>query len=299
MSTKERFFALNLLPPILIDEDLKSEDWAVALAFIAYAAGDAFGAAHEFVNEKAVEIPSELLGKPEWPYGGVSDDTTLSLLTIASLQQDTPDEAAAKYLELLHQSQATLRGLGPTTRFALGMSVKPEEQHLIGVSNGGMMRTALLGMVFSPIQKGLREAWVESSVKTTHQNPIAINAALDLSEVFSRAITQGLHCEIPLPPNNWEPPATGISLNPRETFNAVLYVASRVKTVEKAFIMACELGGDTDTVAALAGSLIAAKYRADSEILDIPWLFEVNWSEIPQMKDAIDLLIKRRREWAQ
>jgi ADP-ribosylglycohydrolase len=227
----------------------------------------------------------------------VSDDTTLSLLTIESLSEIDPDSAASKYLELLRGSQESLRGLGPTTRFALGMSVKAEEQHFIGVSNGGMMRTALLGTAFSSSQSELRGAWVKASVESTHKNPLAVSAALSLSSLFADALTLGPQMVFPALPSEWSPPESGISLDPVESYRAVIYVASQATSVEDAFLRACELGGDTDTVAALSGSLVAASMRERSGLFEIPWLMDVNWSEIPQMKKDIDLLTIRRSEW--
>ncbi len=292
-----QLFELGILPESLRDQDESGANWAIALALIAYAAGDAFGAAHEFVSDRSEKIISELLGKPDWPYGGVSDDTTLSLLTIESLQADTPDGAAESYLQLLKNSQETLRGLGPTTRYALGMSVKPEEIHYIGISNGGMMRTALLGMLFTPDQSALRESWIRSSVETTHKNPIAVDAALDMSAAFSGAATYGNSFKFPEPSLGWEPPANGISLNPRETYQAVMYVVNRCATVESAYLLACELGGDTDTVAALSGALVAASRRKQSGLFEIGWLLDVRWSEIPQSRFALELMMKRREGW--
>lgn len=294
---RQRFFDLDLLPDSLKSEGLNSESWAIASAFIAYAAGDAFGAAHEFVSNPPEKIHSILLGKPDWPYGGVSDDTTLSLLTIESLIEANPEAAASKYLDLLRNSQESLRGLGPTTRFALGMSVKEEEQHFIGVSNGGMMRTALLGTAFSSCESELREAWVKASVESTHKNPLAVSAALSLSSLFADAVTLGEKLVFPALPSEWSPPESGISLDPVESYRAVIYVASQATSVEDAFLRACELGGDTDTVAALSGSLVAASMRERSGLFEIPWLMDVNWSEIPQMRKDIDLLTIRRSEW--
>jgi ADP-ribosylglycohydrolase len=296
-NARQRFFDMDLLPTSLKSESLDGESWAIACAFIAYAAGDAFGAAHEFVANPPEKIHSIILGKPDWPYGGVSDDTTLSLLTIQSLAEDNAEAAAAKYLELLRASQESLRGLGPTTRFALGMSVKEEEQHFIGVSNGGMMRTALLGIAFDSSHPNLREEWVKASVQSTHKNPLAVSAALSLSSLFSEAVTLGSKVIFPTLPNDWSPPSTGISLDPIESYRAVIHVASQATSVEDAFIRACELGGDTDTVAALSGSLVAAQMRNYSGLFEIPWLMDVKWSEIPQMKNAIELLISRRNQW--
>ena len=297
MDSRNWFFEKNLLPTTLKTESDSSDNWSIACAVIAYGAGDAFGAAHEFVDNPPAVIESTLLAKPDWPYGGVSDDTTLSLLTIDSLEESDPAGAAQRYLESLRASQESLRGLGPTTRFALGMSVKEEEQHLIGVSNGGMMRSALIGCVFQSSESARREEWVRTSVAATHQKEAAIEAALMLSGLFSQAISDPASFVYPTLNPEWSPPDSGISLDPMESYYAVIYVASSSHSVEDAFLRACTLGGDTDTVAALSGALVAALLRSRSGLFEIPWLQDVNWDEIPQMKRAIEILIRRRDQW--
>lgn len=298
-SAIDRLFEFGILPKFLHDQDVLGTNWAIASALVAYAAGDAFGVAHEFVANSSEKVTSKLLSKPDWPYGGVSDDTALSILTILSLQEDSPDRAAERYLQLLRDSQESLRGLGPTTRYALGMSVKAEELHYIGRSNGAMMRTALLGTLFTPDQSALRESWIRASVETTHKNSIAVDAALNMSATFAGAVMYGSSFQYPQPVLGWEPPVSGISLDPYETYQAVLYVANRCSSVESAYLLACELGGDTDTVAALSGALIAASLRRDSGLFEIPWLLDVRWSEIPHSRMALELMMTRRREWNQ
>ena len=292
------FFEIDLFPDSLRQLPLHSDEWGIAAACIAYAAGDAFGVAHEFVTPPESKVSSTLLGKKDWPYGGVSDDTTLSLLTIESIRAVSPEGAATRYLQLLRNAQPTLRGLGPTTRAALGMHVSPEERHFIGKSNGGMMRPALLGALFNPSRSIERKAWVKASVSATHSNPKAIEAALLLSESFSDAIAHGDHNEVPVPPADWNPPGQGITLDPLESYYGVLYVVSRSESVESAYLQACQLGGDTDTIAALSGALIALRMRERSGLFDIPWLMDVRWSEIPQLKSGLELMFSRRREWA-
>ena len=61
-----------------------------------------------------------------------------------------------------------------------------------------------------------------------------------------------------------------------------------------AYKIACELGGDTDTVAALAAGLFAARDPINSKLFDISWLQEILWSEINQLGAAMKVLIKHR-----
>lgn len=93
------------------------------LPLMAYAAGDAFGVSYEFRKEK-VEVDTKVIGqRNDWPLGGVSDDTLLSLITISTAEIGDPDGSSVRFLEQLRAEIPNLRGLGPTTRAALGMKV--------------------------------------------------------------------------------------------------------------------------------------------------------------------------------
>jgi ADP-ribosylglycohydrolase len=51
-------------------------------------------------------------------------------------------------------------------------------------------------------------------------------------------------------------------------------------------------GGDTDTLAALAASLIAL--RNPESFYQLPFIQDVNWQEIPEVADRIRLLLANR-----
>ena len=251
----------------------------VAVPLLAYAAGDAFGVYYEFLDETPKEIPQVLLSKDGWPFGGVSDDTLLSILTIKSLSQRTPTDAAALFLEELRASIPRLRGLGPTTRTALGLEVKVGERGVIGETNGAIMRTALCGLYI----KNNRNEWIKALVEVTHNSPKAIECA---------QIAAGLFAGEDFPDySDWTPPIGGISLDPLETLQAVVWVVKRANNCAEAFALACSLGGDTDTVAALAGALFAARWPERSDFYSIPWLNDVQWSEIESdLRECTEIL---------
>ncbi len=250
-----------------------------AVPLLAYAAGDAFGVYYEFLDETPKEIPQVLLSKDGWPFGGVSDDTLLSILTIKSLSQRTPTDAAALFLEELRASIPRLRGLGPTTRTALGLEVKVGERGVIGETNGAIMRTALCGLYI----KNNRNEWIKALVEVTHNSPKAIECA---------QIAAGLFAGEDFPDySDWTPPIGGISLDPLETLQAVVWVVKRANNCAEAFALACSLGGDTDTVAALAGALFAARWPERSDFYSIPWLNDVQWSEIESdLRECTEIL---------
>ncbi len=284
---------------------------SISTALKAYAAGDAFGVAYEF--KEFDMVTDELLPLEGWPYGGVSDDSLLTLLTLATIES-SPKIAAEEFLRSLHVAAPHLRGLGPTTRHALGMSVKESEVHLIGRSNGGMMRTALAGLAFDVDDSQSRRDFVNQSVRTTHFSDEAIISAQIAAALFTHAvadsdmkISQIIEEEIAASHNlsielrellvaheNWKPPTEGITLDPIETLFAFHFVASLNSTVLGAYKDACLLKGDTDTVSALAGSLVGARFGKESQFQSIPWLDDIKWDEISALDSIIEKVYRKR-----
>lgn len=251
----------------------------IAIPLLAYAAGDAFGIYYEFLEHTPKDIPQILLPKEGWPFGGVSDDTLLTILTIKSLNKKSPADAAASFLDELRQAVPRLRGLGPTTRTALGLEVQVGERGVIGETNGAIMRTALCGLFI----KDDRDEWIKALVEVTHKSPKAIKCA---------QIAAGLFAGEEFPDySHWSPPTGGISLDPLETLQALVWVAQRAATIADAFALACSLGGDTDTVAALAGALFAARWPEKGDFYSIPWLDDVKWDEIEKdLQECAEML---------
>jgi ADP-ribosylglycohydrolase len=260
----------------------------IRAAVIAYAAGDAFGSVYEF-EPRVPSVPNELLGKDDWPAGGVSDDTLLSLMTIETLSQPNADAAADDFLRRLHEAAPTLRGLGPTTRAALGMPVQPEYAHQVGNTNGGMMRTALLGLAFP--NKEERHLWVEASCRATHGSQPAVDAALRMADLYAVVLAEPAALDSVSASDDFAVGEAGVGLDPFETLNAVLASAGSASGVWQAFERACLLGGDTDTVCALAGALVALAHP--DSVKELPWLSQVAWHEIPQLDACIETLVAR------
>lgn len=282
------------------------EKFAIATSVLAYATGDAFGVAYEF-EPKVSEVAKVMLGKADWPAGGVSDDTLLSLMTIACIEANTPESARKLFLEKLHQAAPTLRGLGPTTRHALGIFVEDREVGIIGTTNGGMMRTALLSLGFADRKE--RQLWVRELCSATHFKTESLYAALVMAEIFASALTSddfdvdlalAEAIEAAAVPDEirkalsvtFEPGENGISLNPLESLLAVVCVAKQSQSVWQAYELAIKLGGDTDTIAALSSALIAL--RNPASFYELEFIGDVNWAEIPEVTERIRQLIDSR-----
>jgi ADP-ribosylglycohydrolase len=199
-----------------------------------------------------------------------------------------------------------LRGLGPTTRSALGLAVKENELSQVGISNGALMRTALVGLAFRPDEAKERRAFVTALAAATHKSPIAIGCALIGSALFADARAYGeanspfevalgelAELDMSISINDWiEPICTGVSNESTETLNALLWTVKSSDSAREALQIACELGGDTDTVAALSTSLLIARKRALADFETIPWLDEIAWDEIPTLENSAERLHK-------
>ena len=267
----------------------------------AYAAGDAYGVQFEFQPRRFDELPDSLAEVDGWPAGGVSDDTILSLMTLESLRVGADGEllnataSAAEFKRRLMEAKDALRGLGPTTRAALGLPVKPEEEAMVGRSNGGLMRCALLGLAFDNHET--RRNYVRALTEATHAHPRAVEAALVGSRLISDAVTVGAAAPIAdavfdESPDfadeimGFEPTAEGVTLDPIETLGAAIAACVSAQSTNEAFKVACGFGGDTDTTAALAGALFTARHPVGNGFANIAWLNVVEWAEIPQL-DAV------------
>jgi ADP-ribosyl-[dinitrogen reductase] hydrolase len=303
---------LPVLGEMLPELESGSTEFAIATAVLAYATGDAFGVSYEFEPLVSAPIPKVMLGKTDWPAGGVSDDTLLSLMTIACLNAATPEDAAADFVLRLRADAGTLRGLGPTTRHALGIFVEEREVGIIGVTNGGMMRTALASLAFAGSTNTERQEWIRALCAATHFKSDSLFAALLMAEVFASALElpdwniddalQLARQNVPGVPqeisqqldlaSSFTTSPTGVSLNPIETLLAVVSIVRNSPDVWSAYQNSICAGGDTDTLAALTSALVAL--RNPSSFYELPFIGDVNWQEIPDVKDRIQTLLVRR-----
>jgi sugar/nucleoside kinase (ribokinase family)/ADP-ribosylglycohydrolase len=284
-----------------IDEQVQV---SIATALFAYAAGDAFGVQYEFKD--GYNVSSSLSEIPDWPLGGVSDDTLLTLLSIKALDSANPAVARTQFIELLKKNLPVLRGLGPTTRAAVGLPVKESEQHFIGNSNGAMMRTALLGMAFKSSDDLNRRQWISEIALATHSHERAVATSLIASKLFAallenpsadilavaraeaEAIGYGDYFSI-----NFDPKLQ-VSLDPLHTLKTIIAIAHSSSTVEEAYLAACRQGGDTDTVSALSGALASLRFPTSHSFYSIPWVNQVRWSEISEAGKAVEIIYRAR-----
>lgn len=269
----------NLLPKTW--DQLSDSEKRFTAALTAYVAGDAFGAYYEF-SEIVSDIPNELREKENWPFGGTSDDTSLTILTLLALAAGSPESAAQTFLDLLRSNQNILRGLGPTTRAALGMQVKDREVDSIGFTNGAMMRTALLGLIFN--DESERSTWVRALASSTHRS-YAVETSVLLAGAFA---SENLEVA-----SGWDSNNQGVSNDALDTLSAIAHVVKNSESPLDAMRVSCSMGGDTDTVAALSAGLASLRPGGLDKVFEIPWLEKVDWNGIHGFTEALQVVFSR------
>jgi ADP-ribosylglycohydrolase len=73
----------------------------------------------------------------------------------------------------------------------------------------------------------------------------------------------------------WLPDYSADDFDPYETLTRAIWCILRETTLADALIAAVRLGGDTDTVAALVGGLLACRLQPDAVRRELPWIGEV------------------------
>jgi ADP-ribosyl-[dinitrogen reductase] hydrolase len=272
-------------------------------ALTAYACGDALGVPWESppnVNVGAAASQIEQLPAREgWPRGATSDDTALTLLVAHHLAYRDGDGDPAAFLADLAEQEPGIRGLGPTTTAAIERFRRRSEAAASSAraTNGAAMRALPIGWVL-PHDQGERRRQVTIAMsRATHADPAALVAACVMAACASWALecaspsmllaaavdeareaAQAVATEPRLAETltqmfagTWEPSANGISVDPYETVAAALWCATRATSLRSGLVGAVQLGGDTDTVAALVGGLMGCKLTAEQVRAELPW----------------------------
>ena len=269
-------------------------------ALTAYACGDALGVPWE--NAPAGATPSQIEQLPAregWPRGATSDDTALTLLVAHHLADRDGDGDPAAFLADLAEQEPAIRGLGPTTTAAIEQFRRGDEAAGSPgrATNGAAMRALPIGWVLPHDQAERRRQVTIAMSGATHADPAALVAACVIAACASWALEGAspsmlLEAAIEEAPQaaqevganarlaemlthvsagTWQPPANGISLDPYETVTAVLWCATRATALRSGLVNAVQLGGDTDTVAALVGGLMGSKLTAEQVRAELPW----------------------------
>jgi ADP-ribosyl-[dinitrogen reductase] hydrolase len=290
---------------------------------LASAVGDALGAPYEFKPPISAETPVEMKGGGAfgWAPGEWTDDTSMAIPLLQALargkslaDESTQDEIVAAW----QQWAATAKDVGAQTRAVLGDLKAPtaasaresaEAVHrLTGRSggNGSLMRTAPVAL--SALEsRELTAINARAISRLTHLDEDAGDACVLWSESIRTAILTG-GCQIRdglylLPDvrrNLWmERIQAAEEFEPVHfenngwvvsAFQAAWSAVYRAESIQDGLERAVRAGNDTDTVAAIAGGILGARFGASK--------LPAEWTELlhgwPGMR-AVELEVFVRR----
>jgi ADP-ribosyl-[dinitrogen reductase] hydrolase len=259
------------------------------LALLAGASGDCIGRVHE---GRAGTV-GPLVPEGSWR---VSDDTALTLATCRAIVESGRVDPAAVAAEFAREFRGgRLRGLGASTLKALRELAEGAHWATVGRSgefaagNGAAMRMAPLAFVLAGETAEDRRL-IRDVARITHKSDEAYVAALAVvramhlvnageergsllerlaGELPDTRVRDALHVLLKLPATAAveEAAATvGTSGHASESVPFALYLAARFRgSCEEAILAAVRCGGDTDTIASIAGQVCGAGGSAIGE----------------------------------
>ena len=273
------------------------------------ALGDSLGLPSEGMNARRVARlrPGTLRQSLVFGHGMVSDDTEHAVMTLLSLRDSDGDEK--KFTDALARRlrwwlASVPAGIGMATArsiIKLWFGFNPSSSGVVSAGNGPLMRAPVIGLWF-PDSHPQRERMVQASTAMTHRDPRALEAALMIAEAAAIAgsKTQGAseildrlerhvvsgemrirfanlrehlaaHQSVQIFANSFSRKLGFVSGFAPDTAAVAIYAwllhrGDFTATVESVI----RAGGDTDTVAFVAGALSGAEVGVDG--LNQSWL---------------------------
>jgi ADP-ribosylglycohydrolase len=233
-------------------------------AVYGFAVGDALGVPYEF-KRGGTFLCTDMVGGGTWGQlpGTWSDDTSMLLATCDSIREwgrVDPTDIMDRFCHWYFGGDYTARGdvfdIGCTTRDAIRRYVDGVPAYECGGNgirnngNGSLMR--ILPLAFTDC--GWELVYRVSAL--THRHQIAMDCCWDLV-YYARALIEG-DAKLPI---GAEVISTGYVA---DTLDAALWCLSATDNYRDCVLLAVNLGGDTDTVAAIAGGLAGIKYGFDA-----------------------------------
>lgn len=263
-------------------------------AVLGAAVGDALGAPFEFGAAGGLSAwtgngGAELAGGGGWDAGEATDDTQMAVLVAESLLERGGLEpadvfgrfrawAAAEPKDIGLQTEDVLTGGLPWDRAAAAHFAVNSR----AAGNGALMRAATSAVYFAPAGRPATMAAARSLSALTHGDPAAWEGTAIFHELLRVALT-GADPLAALPSvlaeadpahrdryatvlaASWHPDlATEFNGAVWPCLGSAVWALRTTGSYEDAVRAAVDLGGDTDTVAAVAGGLAGAVYGLDA-----------------------------------
>lgn len=249
-------------------------------AIYGFAVGDALGVPYEF-KEKGTFICQTMIGHGTWNQkaGTFSDDTSMTLATCASIKKygrinylDIMKRFTKWYLEGEYAIDNNVFDIGNTTMKAIlkfdGANPFCGDTDVWSNGNGSLMRILPLAFI-----DNITDDEIANVSRLTHANELSTNICISYVRAAQKLLKGN---EINL---NYEKPIRSSGFI-KDTFNSVIYAFTTTSSYKECVLKAVNLGGDTDTITAIAGGLAGIKYGYES----IP----SEWINTLRGKDIID-----------
>ncbi len=274
----------------------------IRAGIVSFAAGDALGAPWEGRMPADISFAGtgQLPSRADWPVGTTTDDTDQLLAVAETVPAAAGRDLARNFLTALAAALPSMRGTGPTTPAAVAKFLRTGSVvagH--GTTNGAAVRALAVGWAVPVSRSARRRQLTEDLTKTTHDSPEALIcahlvAAMGswaaegvggdvLAEVAIEELDEVRHEHMlsdaadallrSAARGDWQRPEQGVSMQAIDTVAAVLSVIRSAPGTAAAMLTSLHLGGDTDSVAALAGGLLGSARPPD--VSAIPWLSQV------------------------
>lgn len=283
--------------------------------------GDAIGVPYEFeAPREPHEVVLKGFGTHNQPSGTWSDDGSLLLCAVASLAEKgefCPNDLSQKFLRWQKEgymaSRSKLFDIGLTTvrafyRMRQGIApVEAGSRLFESCGNGSLMRILPHGIFPSPILLNSRVNEIHDSSSMTHAHPLCRVScalyALMVGELLAGstkedAYLNSVEClkrvypELPERDENFRALSEVISHRPKlgsgfvlDTLHSALKAINETTNYKEAIQLAVSFGGDTDTVACVAGGLAGILYGKEA----IP----TEWIDSLQMEKEIQVAIEK------
>ena len=227
-----------------------------SLCLLGALAGDLIGSVYEF------NAPKHTHFRLFTPASRITDDSVLTLAVADAIL------SGKSYLECIHQYAQAYPNCGYGGFFRQWMrSADPQPYNSFG--NGSAMRVSPVGWAFNTVEDVLRQA--EASAAVTHNHPEGIKGAQAVALAIFRARTgtskDDIRHEITArfgydlsPTLNDIRPAYQFDETCQKTVPPAIIAFLESEDFEDAIRKAVSLGGDADTLAAIAGSIAEAYY---------------------------------------